>query len=201
MNCLLANAKKGGMSAAEKAFLALAPTNAGKVDIPGLLRHLETLHAYTIREMGATGLSGSKKESDSLDYSRISELDPQYFPFLKTPITTDDGFVVNADESLRTRLMREAKLLSERTDPGTVHVADTKRFLQQMVELDVRGAPPNEKLAVQDLHAQIMDGVKERQIEQTETMTNAQIVEMVENVIRDNPQDFPLLTKYYLNAE
>ena len=46
-----------------------------------------------------------------------------------------------------------------------------------------------------------MDGVKERQIEQTETMTNAQIVEMVENVIRDNPQDFPLLTKYYLNAE
>ncbi len=141
------------------------------------------------------------RSADSLDYSRISELDPQYFPFLKTPITTDDGFVVNADESLRTRLMREAKLLSERTDPGTIHVADTKRFLQQMVELDVRGAPPNEKLAVQNLHEQIMDGVRERQIEQTETMTNAQIVEMVENVIRDNPQDFPLLTKYYLNAE
>ena len=54
---------------------------------------------------------------------------------------------------------------------------------------------------MQDLHDQIMDGVKERQIEQTETMTNAQIVEMVENVIRDNPKDFPLLTKYYLNAE
>ena len=86
-------------------------------------------------------------------------------------------------------------------DPGTVHVADTKRFLQQMVELDVRGSPPNEKLAVQNWHDQIMDGVRERQIEQTETMTNAQIVGMVENVIRDNPKDFPLLTKYYLNAE
>lgn len=98
----------------------------------------------------------------------------------------------------RSRLRNEAN--AERTDPGTVHVADTKRFLQQMVELDVRDAPPNEKLAVQNLHDQIMNDVHAREIEQTETMTNAQIVEMVENVIRDNPQDFPLLTKYYLNA-
>ena len=36
--------------------------------------------------------------------------------------------------------------------------------------------------------------------EQAETMSDAQIVEMVENAIRDNPKDFPLLTKYYLNA-
>lgn len=38
-------------------------------------------------------------------------------------------------------------------------------------------------------------------LEQTETKTDAQIVELVENAIRDNPQEFPLLTKYDLNAE
>ena len=140
------------------------------------------------------------KSADSLDYSRISELDPQYFPFLKTPIITEDGFVINSDKDLRTRLMREARLLSERTDPGTVHNAETKRFMEHMIELEARKAPPNEKLAVQNLHDQIMNDVHAREIEQTETMTNAQIVEMVENVIRNNPQDFPLLTKYYLNA-
>ena len=35
---------------------------------------------------------------------------------------------------------------------------------------------------------------------QTETLSDQQIVELVEKSIRDNPQDFPLLTKYYLNA-
>jgi hypothetical protein len=41
----------------------------------------------------------------------------------------------------------------------------------------------------------------EGEIRQSETMSDAQIVELVENAIRDNPNDFPLLTKYYLNAE
>ena len=35
---------------------------------------------------------------------------------------------------------------------------------------------------------------------QTETLSDQQIVELVEMSIRDNPLDFPLLTKYYLNA-
>ena len=35
---------------------------------------------------------------------------------------------------------------------------------------------------------------------QTETLSDQQIVELVEKSIRDNPQDFPLLAKYYLNA-
>ena len=31
--------------------------------------------------------------------------------------------------------------------------------------------------------------------------TEQQIVDLVENTIRSRPQDFPLLTKYYLNVE
>ncbi len=37
--------------------------------------------------------------------------------------------------------------------------------------------------------------------QQTETLNDQQIVELVEKAIHDNPNDFPLLTKYYLNAE
>ena len=37
--------------------------------------------------------------------------------------------------------------------------------------------------------------------QQTETLNDQQLVEFVEKAIRDNPNDFPLLTKYYLNAE
>ncbi len=43
--------------------------------------------------------------------------------------------------------------------------------------------------------------MQQREIEQTETLTDRQVVELVENAIRTRPQDFPLLTKYYLNAE
>ena len=41
----------------------------------------------------------------------------------------------------------------------------------------------------------------QREKEQADTLTNQQIVDLVENAIRSRPQDFPLLTKYYLNAE
>ena len=43
--------------------------------------------------------------------------------------------------------------------------------------------------------------MRESEIDQTESKTDAQIVELAENAIRDNPQDFPLLTKFYLEAE
>ena len=32
-------------------------------------------------------------------------------------------------------------------------------------------------------------------------LTEQQIVDLVENAIRSRPQDFPFLTKYYLNAD
>ena len=42
---------------------------------------------------------------------------------------------------------------------------------------------------------------EQEEIAQTETLDDAQVVEMVENAIRENPADFPLLTKYYLNID
>lgn len=45
------------------------------------------------------------------------------------------------------------------------------------------------------------DEARETQKQQTDTLTNQQGLDLVENTIRSRPQDFPLLTKYYLNAE
>lgn len=39
-----------------------------------------------------------------------------------------------------------------------------------------------------------------REIEQSQNVSDEALVELVENAIRSNPQDFPLLTKYYLDA-
>ena len=45
---------------------------------------------------------------------------------------------------------------------------------------------------VQYLQADIEDG---------KPLTARKIIDLIENAIRSRPQDFPLLTKYYLNAE
>ena len=42
---------------------------------------------------------------------------------------------------------------------------------------------------------------REREKAQTENLTDQQIVDLVEDAIRSRPQDFPFLTKYYLNAD
>ena len=43
--------------------------------------------------------------------------------------------------------------------------------------------------------------MREVEIQQTENLSDQRIVDLVENAIRSRPQDFPLLTKYYLNAQ
>lgn len=43
--------------------------------------------------------------------------------------------------------------------------------------------------------------MRQGEIAQTDTLTDRQVVELVENAIRTRPQDFPLLAKYYLDAE
>ena len=69
------------------------------------------------------------------------------------------------------------------------------------MELDKRNAPQNEIETVQNLQAQVENEVREREKAQTDNLTDQQIVDLVEDAIRSRPQDFPFLTKYYLNAE
>ena len=156
----------------------------------------------TTKAVNQTTLEGYLfKSADSLDYSRISDLDPKRFPFLREPIVTRDGLVVAADESLRRQLMKEALLLSKRTDYGTARGNEVKQFQIQLAQLSASRAPENEMQAVQDLQKVVTDDIHAKEIEQTNTLSDAQIIDLVENTIRDNPNDFPLLSKYYLNAD
>ena len=97
--------------------------------------------------------------------------------------------------------MKEAKLLSELTDPNAESHETIKRFQRRILELDKSNAPQNEIEAVQNLQAQVENEVREREKAQTNNLTDQQIVDLVENATRSRPQDFPFLTKYYLNAE
>ena len=54
---------------------------------------------------------------------------------------------------------------------------------------------------LQNLQAQVEDEVRQREKAQTDDLSDQQIVDLVENAIRSRPQDFPFLTRYYLNAD
>ena len=163
--------------------------NQVKANITADTAHQTTVEGYVF------------KSADSLDYSRIDDLDEQYFPFLKENIATNDGLVIDADPGLRRKLMKEAKLLSDLTDAGSARHAELKQMEAKLGQLDELGAPDNAIQAMQDIRDQVVNDVRQQEIQQTDTMTDEQIVEMVENAIRSRPNDFPLLTKYYLNAE
>lgn len=141
------------------------------------------------------------KCADSLDYSRIDDLNEKYFPFLRKPIVTEDGLVIASDSSLRSKLMKEAKLLSDLTSPNSARHAEIGAIQNKIIQLDQLDAPENAVNAMQNIKEQVANEVREQEKHQTDTMSDEQIVEMVENAIRSRPQDFPLLTKYYLDAE
>ena len=136
------------------------------------------------------------KCADSLDYTRVGELDEGHFPFLQEPIATPDGFVLPTDTGIRRQLMKEAKLLSELTSPHVLIKAERDQLADELVDLPAGQEFDVKNARLQEIDQQILQS--ERQ--QTDTLSNQQIVEMVENAIRSRPQDFPLLTKYYLNA-
>ena len=137
------------------------------------------------------------KCADSLDYWRVDDLDENRFPFLKTPIITADGIVVDKNRTLRRQLMEEAKRLTMLTQPRYQYKEEHNQLSLELSDLP-DGPEFNAKNA---RHQQLINLMQEGEIRQSETKSDEQIVELVENAIRDNPNDFPLLTKYYLNAE
>ena len=58
-----------------------------------------------------------------------------------------------------------------------------------------------ENRAALNLNETLVQESMRREKEQTDTVSDDQLVEQIEKAIRDNPTEFPLLTKYYLNAE
>jgi hypothetical protein len=137
------------------------------------------------------------KCADSLDYWRIDDLDEEKFPFLRTRVLTADGIAVDKDVTTRRQLMKEAKLLTELTSPRVPLEAEHKQLTIELGNL-----PDGPEYNVKNARKEELERqMRELEIQQTETLNDQQIVDLVENAIRSRPQDFPLLTKYYLNAE
>ena len=98
---------------------------------------------------------------------------------------------------IRRQLMKEAKLLSELTSPHVLIKAERDQLADELVDLPAGQEFDVKNARLQEIDQQILQSEKQ----QTDTLSNQQIVDLVEDAIRSRPQDFPLLTKYYLNAE
>ena len=137
------------------------------------------------------------KSADSLDYVRLGDMNKKFLLFLRDPLILPNGELLMPDEGLRDQLVKEAEKLSALTSP---RVRVTRQANQMLADiLSMRSGPERDAKQREMLELRKQGGQAE--VEQTESLDDAQVVEMVENAIRSNPQDFPLLTKYYIDAE
>ncbi len=127
------------------------------------------------------------KAADSLDYTRVAPLELKRFHFLEKSLNVG-GVNVMQDDNLRRALMHEAELLTKATSP----LAEKR---EEIIRLKM-GENREDRLQGEALETEVTDA--EIAIAQ---LTDEQIVERIEKEIRDNPAKYPLLTKYYLNAE
>ena len=101
------------------------------------------------------------------------------------------------DKGLHRQLMKEAKLLTELTVPSYPLEAEHKQLTVELGNL-----PNGPEFQVKTARkTELETQMRQREKAQTDNLTDQQIVDLVENAIRSRPQDFPFLTKYYLNAE
>lgn len=93
--------------------------------------------------------------------------------------------------------MEEAKFLTGLTSPRVRLEAEYSQLSKEIENLHDGPEYQLKHARMQELEHQI----NEVEVRQTETLSDQQVVDLVENAIRPNPQDFPLLTKYYPNVE
>ena len=136
------------------------------------------------------------KSADSIEIARLGEVDMKKFPFLREPLVAENGLIILPDEELRAQLVKEAEKLSELTSPRKLKTLEAHRNLAQAAQT----RDPAERDALLNLNKSIDQESKRLEMEQTDTVSDDALVDQIEKAIRDNPADFPLLTKYYLNA-
>ncbi len=98
------------------------------------------------------------KSADSLDYSRIDELDEAHFPFLKEPIATADGLVLPVDKGIRRQLMKEVKLLTELTSPRTALEAEHRQLMVELANLQDGPEYQAKNVRLQEIVQQMQQG-------------------------------------------
>ncbi len=150
-------------------------------DIDGCINSKST-HNNTVEAM-------LLKSADSLDIGRVLEFNPEFFQFLKDK----DGTVPNKEaEQIRAELAKEAELLQKMTDPLKLN----KPHLDQLEKLALDA--PSEQMTkfYQDQKDDVLAGIT-KVLELDWSLTSEQYLKRVENIIRNNPQMFPILNEFY----
>lgn len=139
---------------------------------------------------GRTAEAMILQAADSLDIGRTQDFDPSRFPFLREGVQIGSAFIP-ADEDIRRELTKEADILQRITNP----LASVRQILEQFI-LDMANAPVQLTESymgqIRDLH----DGVR-ADFERQRLLGDEELLASMETAIRDNPDLFPLLHKYY----
>ena len=138
------------------------------------------------------------KAADSLDYTRVQKIDSTHFHFMETPFSCG-GVVVQPDAALRDELIREAAELTRLTDPYTLHIDELRNLENEVDKLQGGGTKKDREQfdAKWKEYSDLKAEVSAAEINQTNHLSDEQVIDLVEQTIRANPKKFPLLTKYY----
>ena len=131
--------------------------------------------------------------ADCLDIGRTASFDPKYFDFLRDK----NGTVTPEAQKIRDELVKEADLLQRLTNPlcASRNVID-KLTMQMMDETDSAIAD-----RLSDQKNEIIQAASDAFIRDAENVGNEEYFKRFEDVIAEHRDMFPLLAKYYTDAE
>ena len=132
------------------------------------------------------------QSADSLDIGRLGEFDQYYFDFLRDK----NGQVSPEAQKIRDQLAVEANLLQRLTNPLCANHTTIAKLTDDAMNATGELATELQRQR-DDLDRQVADEL----IAQANNADNQAFFDDFESVIRNNPQMFPLLTRYYLNAD
>ncbi len=133
------------------------------------------------------------QSADSLDIGRTGDFDQYYFDFLRDK----NGTVSPEAQKIRDQLADEANLLQRLTNPLCANYQTLNLLTQAASDAD-----DDESMTYYQNQRNALDAnIKAEMLAQANNSDNEAFIDGYEDVIRRNPQMFPLLTKYYLNGD
>ncbi|MBQ9366802.1 MAG: DUF3626 domain-containing protein [Victivallales bacterium] len=129
------------------------------------------------------------QSADSLDIGRTMDFDDYYFDFLRDK----NGNLTPEAQQIRDELIKEADLLQKLTNP---YCANRSLIHYLIIE---EGEDNNPEITEQK--DKLLKSVEKEFIDEAENVSDADFFDNVERVISDHKEMFPLLTKYYIEAE
>ena len=132
------------------------------------------------------------QSADSLDIGRTGQFEQCYFDFLR-----DKNGAVHPDaQKIRDQLAVEADLLQRLTNPLCAHYP-----LLHKLEADAQNTTGALSEELWQQRRDLEEYVTNEMVAQGNDANNEAFIDNFENVIREHPQMFPLLTQYYINGE